>query len=326
MKAETLFLKELEKELKFLNPVDREDFMVNYRLQIYDRYKSGEEIVNIINSFENPEVIAKNIYAELEIDIDQQKMKKYKSYTGTKIFLGLCTILPQLIVFVFLLAFISIGFTLIPASLFCLTMFWINYEPLQAIGGSLLSLGLVPLLSVLFIYISKYVYAFQKTFFQISIELIAGREYKNVKKENKNVKLKNILTIVMLSIFSLFTIGGLIGCFAGDKTIGGASISKNMINQDITTLNYEENIELDYWELRINSWYKVEFVENKELHEKIQIKREHNFKKTITVNYTLTLSYEKTYRLNVDVPLNIEIFNISSQIFTVIYNPNEVKI
>ncbi|AUB31608.1 DUF1700 domain-containing protein [Spiroplasma floricola] len=336
MKIEILFLKNLEKQLRFLKPKDREDFISNYRLQIYDRYKSGESTTDIINSFESPESIASNIYQELEIDIKKEKAKEYKSSGLAKMLLGLSTILPQILVFLFSIIFFTTSFVLIVGFLFSLVLFWLNFETLQAIGGTFLSLGLLPLLAILFFYIGIEIYKFEKLFFKISIELVVGREMEIYNKTDKVKSKKNkIIIIILLSVFSLFTFAGVIGTFAGPKTIGGASLSGNMINTKTDTLNYSsfmetkdnEKLNFNYSFLRDYSWYKINLIEDKELKSELKVKRDYNFKSSLNFDYEIKQDKNfNNYHLQpVNVSLNLKIFNISSIIFTITYNPDEVK-
>ncbi|WP_338983118.1 DUF1700 domain-containing protein [Spiroplasma endosymbiont of Othius punctulatus] len=329
MRAETSFLKQLDYELRFLKPKDREEFTSNYRLQIYDRFTSGEKIIDIIDGLESPELIAKNIYNELEINVDQLKAGSYKTSGIMKILLGITTIIPQGVVFILAITSLILSATFAITTLFMVIMLWINFQPLQAIGGTLLSIGLLPLFSILFYYIWTQIYKFEKMFFKISVELMLNKEFKMSVKE-KEVKDRKILKIVMISLFTVFTVTGAIGSFSGDKTIGGASLSKNMINSfERDVKDYEFNGEIlnvEYDELENDSWYDIVFVPDVDIHG-IRIQNDHNYKSSLTFNYKLV----KTNQANgyeiviIDVPWSLVIFNISSSIYTIKYNPNEVE-
>lgn len=328
MRAETSFLKELDHQLRFLKPKDREEFTSNYRLQIYDRFNEGEKIKDIIDSLENPELIAKNIYDELEINVDQLRAKSYKTLGITKIFLGLTTILPQTIAFILAITFLILSISLMVCVVFMMVMLWINFDPLQAIGGSILSIGLLPLLAILFYFIGIQIYKFEKIFFKISVELILGREFK-LKQKEKEPKNRNILKVVMISLFATFTVFGLIGSFAGDKTIGGASLSKNMINsfeREIDLKDKGDKVAIDYSKLSNDSWYNIVFVKDENLKDKIKIKNDHVYKSSLAFDFKLVSTVQDNkYRIEIiDVPWNLVIFNISSSIYTITYNPKQV--
>lgn len=326
MKSDITFLRALYKELHFLNEEERNDFVAEYRTKIDERYQKGENLKRIVGSFEHPKTIAKKIYAKQVYTEDRYNINNTKVVNTSSInwLTGLLSLLPQLFFFIISLILILAGLIIAIASIPVFVLCWVNFDPLQAVGPAILALGLMPLIGLPIMWIGKKLFAFEWFIFKTIWAIPAKKE------AHKTLKIKKGAMIASLSIFTALTLGGGVGSFAGDKTIGGAAISGNLLHTQTETLDLSEftnisnePIKISFAALKQNSWYGFTFVQDWDMESNLQITRAHNTKENLKMKFTVEKD-DSDYRLKVNMPWNLLIFNISSNKFTLRYNPTKI--
>lgn len=327
MKADIIFLRTLAKELRFLNDDEKNLAIREYRARIDERYQQGEDLKKIINSLEPPKVIAQNIYNNAGLKYESLAQSTKTNFLTLKWLGAFLSLIPQSILLIFAIVLVASGLVVGVATIPVFALVWVNFDPAQAWGVSILAVGLLPLIAIILFFIGRWFFKFEWVFVRSIWKTLTGKTTNNKEPHHSRIKLTKIFFIILVTILTGLTILGTVGTFVGDKSLGNASISGKLLHTQTEVLDFseftnenEEQIKVSYQDLNSISWYRFTFIQDESMESKVEINRAHNTKEDLKIDFSIEKQGEE-YAIKTKMPWNLLIFNISSNKFTIKYNP-----
>lgn len=332
MKADIIFLRTLSKELRFLNDEEKDLTITEYRTMIDERHQKGENIATIIDSFEPPKTIARNIYSNAGLKYESLGKSSQTSFLALKWLSAFLSLIPQSILLILALTLIVCGITIGIGTIPVFVLIWMNFEPAQAWGAAILVIGLLPLVAIILFFVGRQFFKFAWFFIKLIWKNLTSKASHNKVFAQSKIKLTKIFFVIIVPILTVLTIAGTIGTFVGEKSIGKASITGNLLHTqtevlDLSQLTNEnkEAINISCSELVSISWYQIAFIKDENMGSNLEINRAHNTKESLKIDFSVE-KQNYDYAIKFKMPWNLLIFNISSNKFTLKYNPAKINL
>lgn len=330
MKADIIFLRELSKELRFLNDEEKDITITEYRTKINERYQKGEELKRIVASFEPPKTIARKVYDRAGFKYEFIEKRSQSNFLTLKWLSAFLSLIPQSILLFVAIILIAAGLIVGIGTIGVFVLIWMNFAPAQAWGPAILALGLLPLIAVVLFLVGRQFFRFEWVLVKSLWKTLTGKIFKTKEANIAKAKITKIFFIIFVSLLTGLTIIGSVGTFVGDKSLGQASISGNLLHTQTEVLDLaeftnenEEPIKISFDALQSISWYRFTFIEDTSMESNLKIEREHNTKETLKIDFSVE-KHDEDFAIKTKMPWNLLAFNISSNKFTLRYNPLEI--
>lgn len=235
---EVVFLSKLNSMLKYLDKNDRQDIVEDYKNIIFEKYQDKNDINEVINALEEPEVIANNYYQEL--GVNNKAVKKKQKLTFGKFMFANLTFWLFILLIIPLSVSLSITISGLPSTIYMIIVMSTLYEPITAFGASVLAIGLVPLITIGFFLLFIQTLRAYIGLVSVNKHMYGKITPKNDKLKLFNTKLKKIVWLVLFSTLTLLTLGGVTGFFAGSNTLLGSHANNSYIHE-ITLYDSRDN-------------------------------------------------------------------------------------